>query len=163
MKRVALALIGLAGCSRFEGEAGGGGGIDVPPGIEVDEPPPVREARRDGGPPVASALCVPLTALPSPCDAVGQWRLTHGQPDSPCPFGASRHDIRLYETAGALCLDPVDDFQRLEPGNQGTCSMVLSGQKVIGAASVPYTETWTSWLTFSEGRGSGETQVAVSG
>jgi len=163
----ALALALAAGCTY---DSGGGVSIEGP----ADPDPVFPPTFMDGGPPlplpldtapaVEGARCFRAGLhLPPGCLPAGEWRLTHSQPDSPCPFGASRHVILLYEGSSLLCLQPGDDFQMMEPGTGGTCSVILSGQHPVRAASVPYTETWTSWLTFTPDGGSGETRVTVNG
>jgi len=117
----------------------------------------------DGPPAMDSPQCFKTTALPPGCEPGGEWRLTHGQPEGDCPFGASQHVITLFAGGGYLCLQPVDDFQLLQAGAPGTCAVELTGMHVVTAAVEPYTETWTSRLTFAAGGGTGETQVSVSG
>jgi hypothetical protein len=51
----------------------------------------------------------------------------------------------------------------MQPGPAGTCAVELSGRHDVPAAAVPYTESWTSRLTFTGDTGTGETVVAVSG
>jgi hypothetical protein len=166
LRRVGLIAVLALGCLAPE-RAGGSAGVLSEP--VPDFTPPRQALPPDGGrfadvsPPTESPQCFKSGVLPPGCDPTGEWRLTHGQPDSPCPFGASQHVIRLFAGDGLLCLQPVDDFQFLAPGPAGSCAVELSGTHPVPAAAEPYTETWTSWLTFSGAGGRGETQVVVSG
>lgn len=165
-----LVLLVLAGGCADSAERGSGEAPEDPtpepfPPIRIDagfaRTPPVLF---DAAPAVEGPRCFRAGLhLPPDCRLAGEWRLSHSQPDSPCPFGASRHSISLYEGGTLLCLQPGDDFQMMEPGTGGTCSVVLSGQHPVPAASDPYVETWTSWLTFTGDGGSGETRVTVNG
>lgn len=161
MRLLWLALV-LAGCSQFE-PSGRVGGTQAPVPMGTTSPPTPGGPPRpiDAGGVVPPGYCVPRSALPAGCALEGQWRLTHSQPDMPCPFGASRHDIRFYEMGELLCLDPGADFQGMGAGNPGTCALMLAGFHVVPAAAPPYTETWAARLTFVEDGGSGETQVVV--
>jgi len=162
--------VAVAGCVNFgpQGHGGVGGGTNV--GVEDPLPPAPRVALDagsfvtlpDGG--VTTGLgCFFRDVLPADCDLAGAWRLLHAQPIGVCPFGASRHDIRLAQVGGQLCIEPGEDFQLMQPGPSGACAIVISGRHDVGAAAVPYTESWTGQLTFTGDTGSGETVVAVSG
>jgi hypothetical protein len=156
LRRVGLIAVLMLGC---EPQVRGGGiAPSQPPRKSA---PPQQVLPPDGGF-VESPQCF-KGVLPPGCDPTGDWRLTHGQPDSPCPFGASQHVIQLLAGDGLLCLQPVDDFQFVAPGPAGTCAVELTGRHEVTAAAAPYTETWTSWLTFTDAGGHGETQVVVSG
>ncbi len=114
---------------------------------------------------VKMGACVPLSALPAEgCKLAGDWRLLHSMPEGDCPFGASRHEIRLIDHLGLeICLMATEDFQLVQSGPAGTCAIALSGQHEVSAASAPYTESWVSRLTFTGDTGTGETLIVVSG
>jgi hypothetical protein len=158
--RLGLMVVLILGCGPHGLERGGG----IAPTEPVPDLSPPREVLPpDGGRFAEGPQCFKLSVLPPGCDPSGEWRLTHGQPDSPCPFGASQQVIQLLAGEGGLCLQIVDDFQFLAPGPADTCAVELTGRHDVPAAALPYTEVWTSRLTFTGAGGHGETEVVVSG
>jgi hypothetical protein len=171
--RFAVCLLLCAGCvpgnegvSSVGGGGGPMGGQDFPGvAVSADAAPPLSPPRRlppDGGV-ITEASCLERMLFPLDCNLVGEWRLLHSQPDSPCPFGASRHVIHVDDVQGLLCLEPGEDFQAMAAGPVGTCALVLTGRHDVTAASEAYSESWTSRLTFTGDTGTGETTVVVTG
>jgi len=161
-----LALL-AAGCVNPGRESGRFGGVEESPPTQA--PPFVidggfgaRAVPADAGI-SPNASCIFRSELPVDCDPVGEWRLLHSQPEGDCPFGASRHVIRLLDGISRVCLEESEDFRRLEPGPSGRCALRLTGTHQVSAAAQPYTEFWISDLTFTGNTGTGETVVMVSG
>jgi hypothetical protein len=168
MRSLASLALLAAGCVSITSPEPSGGIND--PGVEQVPPRFVIDGgARTQGPLAADAGFVPgqgclsLSALPIGCDLVGEWRLLHSQPDSPCPFGASRHVIRMLDGISKVCLETGQDFQLMEAGPPGLCAVRLFGFHQVFAAAEPYTETWSSDLTFTGNTGTGQTLVVVSG
>jgi hypothetical protein len=153
-----------------ENEVSGGGGSEpVPPSIDAGLaadfiPGAPNPGRPPQSGPVATGLsCFVGDVLPAGCSLPGVWRLLQSQPVGDCPFGASRQTILISELGGQVCVSLGEDFQRMQPGPSGACAILLSGQHDVPAGSPPYSEQWTSRLTFTGDAGSGQTQVIVSG
>jgi hypothetical protein len=113
MRRLLACLaVAAAACTNLVEGHGRAGGPNA--GVEEPLPPPPRAVLMDGGPSVrvweggvsTGLACFFRDVLPADCNLAGAWRLLHSQPDGVCPFGASRHDIRLTEEGGSCASSP---------------------------------------------------------